>query len=476
MGHTGHALPVLQGVSAVAGGAAVGALFALLAALSDARTFACLRPAIGAAGVFGGSYGFWHFAGTADIYTLAALALIAALAALLSAVRRGSVARAALAGTLAGIATLSHQFTGVLLAVTAIGLLPLWALHSRRRAVAAVAAMAFSGALVLVAGYAMFGYLALGSLDPHRILTWAKGYSGDPTYGRYLTGRGLLDAVYAATATLAGHASGIRGAARGVILGAGFCWLLVGTWRLGRLPHAHRTIARAMILQCAVGAALVLWWEPGLIGKFWILLLPGFLIWCWYTCRALTEAGSPAIGRILVSAPVAAGVLLLAYNWSSTMRYERPANVVFERSLALWITHSGPDDVILETGRFTAHLRFWGRRPATANVYRLLQAGHQAGDPYASLRALIDSATSEGRTVLFSPGLSEYFTDDRLGVVGTDVNALVSFFESYRWDGPIFEYQEDVGLPLKSAYRLLPQATVAKPATAGGLTRRCIDC
>jgi hypothetical protein len=456
MGYSGHALPVLKGFSAVAGGAAVGALFALLAALSDARAFAGLRPAIGAAVILGSSYGFWHFAGTADIYTLAALALIAALAALLSAVRRGSVARAALAGTLAGIATLSHQFTGVLLAVTAIGLLPLWAFHSRRRAVAAVAAMAFSGALMLVAGYAVFGFLALESGDPHRILTWARGYSGDPTYGRYLTWRGLFDAVYAATATLAAHTTGVRAAARGVILTAGLCWLLVGSWRLGRLPDAHRTIARAMILQCAVGAALVVWWEPGLIGKFWILLLPGFLIWCWYTCCAMTEAASPAIRRILVSAPVAAGLLLLAHNWSSTMRHERPSNVVFERSLALWIAHSGPDDVILETSRFTPHLRFWGRRPATANVYRLLQTGHRAGDPYAPLRALIEGASREGRTVLFSPGLSEYFTDDRLGVVGTDVRALVSFFESYRWDGPIFEYQEDVGLAPKPAYRLLP--------------------
>jgi hypothetical protein len=455
-GYTGHALPLLKGFSAVAGGAAVGALFALLAALSESRTFAGLLPALGAALIFGGSYGFWLFAGTADIYTLAALAFIAAQAALLSAALRGAVGLGVLAGALAGVATLSHQFAGVLLAVSAIGLLPVWASHPRGRAVATVASMSLSGALTLVAGYAILGSVVLDSLEPSRILTWARGYSGDPTYGRYLTWRGLSDAISAATATLAGHTTGPRAVTRGITLGAGLCWLFAGTWRLGRLPGDHRTIARTMILQCAVGWALVIWWEPGLIGKFWILLLPACLIWSWYVFRVAMTAGTPVVRRRIVVVPVAAGLLLLAYNWSNAMRFERQANVVFERSLNLWITHSSPSDVILETGRFTAHLRFWGRRASTANVYRLLQAGHRGGDPYALLRALIEDASRDHRTVLFSPGLSSYFTDDRLSVVGTDVKSLVAFFESYRWDGPIFEYQEDVGLPLKAVYRLSP--------------------
>jgi hypothetical protein len=452
----GHALPVLKGFSALAGGTAVGALFALLAALRDRKAIAGLVPALGAALIFGSSYGFWQFAGTADIYTLAALALIAALAALLSAVVRGSIALSVLAGALAGIATLSHQFTGVLLAVTAIGLLPLWFSQHRRRALAAVTAMAFSSALVLVVGYAVLGSLALGSFEPDRILTWAKGYSGDPTYGRYLTWRGLWEALHAATTTLAGRTTGALALARWIVLGAGLLWLLVGSRRLGRLPAGDRTIAHAIVLQCIVGWGLVTWWEPGLIGKFWILLLPGFLIWCSYTFRATTATHSPTPRRAVVFAPVAAGLLLFAYNWTTTMRFERRANVVFERSLDLWIAHSKPDDVIFETGEFSAHLLFWARRPATANVYRLLREGHRSGDSYAPLRALIDRARREGRDVLYSPGLSNYFTEERLRIAGTDARALVSFFESYRWDGPVFEYQEDVGLQSKAVYRLGP--------------------
>jgi hypothetical protein len=319
---------------------------------------------------------------------------------------------------------------------------------------AAVVAMSLSAALVAVSGYALIGSIAVGSFDPDRILLWARGYGGDPTYGRYLTADGLRSAAYAATATLAGHTTGARATARAVVLGAGLFWLLAGSWRLGRLPEAARTIARAMVLQCAVGSALVVWWEPGLIGKFWLLLMPGFLIWCWYTCRVTAEAGSPAVRRILLLAPVAAGLLLLAYNWSNTMRFERRPNVVFERSLDLWVEHSKPDAVIFETGEFSAHLLFWARRPATANVYRLLREGYRTGDPYAPLRALIDRARREGRDVLFSPGLSSYFTDERLGIAGTDVKSLVSFFESYRWDGPLFEYQEDAGLAPKAVYRL----------------------
>jgi hypothetical protein len=257
---------------------------------------------------------------------------------------------------------------------------------------------------------------------------------------------GLSHAIFASTETLARHTEGAIEILRRVILGGGLLWLLIATWRLGRLATPEREVARAAMFQCAIGWLLVIWWEPGLVGKFWILLLPGFLIWCRYTMLATN--------RRLQSVSVVAGLLLLAYNWTTAMSYERRPNVVFEQSLTLWIEHSQPDDVIVETGRFTGHLLFWGRRPRTANVYRLLQEGHNHGDPYAPMRDLFARTRQEGHDVLFAPGLSSYFTDDRLSVVGTTAKDLVAFFDGYRWDGPLFEYQEDSGHPVKRAYRL----------------------
>jgi hypothetical protein len=451
-GYDGHALPVLKAISGVAGGIAVGAFFALLATLRRIGGVAATRLGdVGWACLFGGAYGFWRFSGTADIYSIAAAALIVTLTTMLIAVTRGSVLWCGITGALAAVATLSHQLTGVLLAATALGLLPLWRRHGSRTAIAGIVVMAASSVSVLIAGYALFGWLALHSLEPSRILAWAKGYSGDPTYGRYLTLLGLSHAVFASTDTLARHTDGAIEMTRRVLLGAGLIWLLVFTWRLGRLPADARAIARAILLQCGVGWALVIWWEPGLVGKFWLLLLPGFLIWCRYVLAVTPGLSS----RGLVTAlPVAAGLIVLAYNWTATMSYERRPNEVFERSLNLWIAHSRPDDVLVETGRFTGHLLFWGRRAGTANVYRLQQEGHNDGDPYAPMRELFDRTKREGRDVIFAPGLSSYFTDDRLSVVGTTRADLEAFFDSYRWEGPLFEYQEDYGHPTKQAFRL----------------------
>jgi hypothetical protein len=70
------------------------------------------------------------------------------------------------------------------------------------------------------------------------------------------------------------------------------------------------------------------------------------------------------------------------------------------------------------------------------------------------MRELFARTQREGREVLFAPGLSSYFTDDRLSVVGTTAKDLVAFFDGYRWDGPLFEYREDSGHPMKQAYRM----------------------
>ena len=84
--------------------------------------------------------------------------------------------------------------------------------------------MAAAAALIVAAGYAGFGWIALGSIEPSRLIAWAKGYSGDPTYGRYMTLLGLSHAIFASTETLARHTEGAVEVARRVVLGAGLLW------------------------------------------------------------------------------------------------------------------------------------------------------------------------------------------------------------------------------------------------------------
>jgi hypothetical protein len=76
--------------------------------------------------------------------------------------------------------------------------------------------------------------------------------------------------------------------------------------------------------------------------------------------------------------------------------------------------------------------------------------------------------------VLFAPGLSTYFTEDRLSIVGTTRDELVKFFENYRWEGPLFEYREAPHTTVKKVYRLkLPETpvTAADVAAAGSGSR-----
>jgi hypothetical protein len=451
-GYDGRALPVLKIASGTAAAAAVAAFFIVLfTGLGIDR----LRAA-GWAAVLGSGYGFWRFAGTADVYSLSLFLLIVAWGSIVRTFLQPSTALMAAAGVLAGVATLAHQLNGVLLAAAAIGLLPLVLFKGRgsRRLVVSLTALSIAAGSTVVVGYLLLGSLATGSSSSARIVGWARGYAGDPTYGRFMTLQGLTYAVYAVGETLMRSTSRWPAELLRRMVGAACIALpFIGALWIRRLPGGSRTIALSCGLQCLAGWLLIIMWEPGLVGKFWLLTLPAVLVWLEYAVQGLESRGVHA-GGALRAAPLALGAFLLAFNWSLTMRHERRPDQVFEGSLQLWLERSRQDDVLIEAGRFTAHLRFWGARSNVVNLYRSLQNSGSATDPFAQLRGTIDGALRQGRPVLFAPGLSSYFTEDRLAVVGTNRRDLERFFERYRWDGPLFEYQESAGGPIKPVYRL----------------------
>jgi hypothetical protein len=118
------------------------------------------------------------------------------------------------------------------------------------------------------------------------------------------------------------------------------------------------------------------------------------------------------------------------------------------------MAHTAPDDLIFENSDLTAHLLLWANRPRTANIYRLLQSSPDPEDPYAGVRVLIETAWAEGRDVLFAEGLSPYYSDMRLEVVGTTRAELAAFFDGYRREGPIFEYRASEREDFARVYRL----------------------
>lgn len=437
LGYSGRALPFLQQVNAGLTAAAVALLFLTL----RTRWRLGLWPAAGWAGVFGSAYAVIHYAGTADIYAPAMFAFVGAWHALLGAAEHPTRGRWMAAGVLAGIAGLTHQFAVVLLGVGAVVLL--W-----RQTRGAALALGFATLTTLAIGYGVMGYLAIGSLSPAALLAWIRGYAGDPTYGRFLSLDALGIAFYSSTQSL------VRGELRSDL--ELWRWLLLGVVGLvlvaGPWLHRHRTpelrlLQRATLAQCVVGLLLILWWEPGLQGKFWLVLAP--------LVTAVFATGLPSRGW-LAAVPGVLAVTVLTFNQIAGLQTERRPDIAFEDSLQRWIDHSSRDDVLLESSRFTAHLLFWGDRPGTANVYRLIQASDDPADPYARVRRVIEEAWARDARVLFAEGLDGYYSDDRLAVVGTSRAEYAAFFEGFAREGPVFMYREGTGRPEKQAYRLVP--------------------
>jgi hypothetical protein len=286
-------------------------------------------------------------------------------------------------------------------------------------------------------------------VSPSALLAWSRGYAGDPTYGRFLSLDALGVAFYSSTQSL------VRGELRAdleiwrrLLLGVVGLVLLTSLWLHRRQTPARRPLLGATVAPCAAGVLLILWWEPGLQGKFWLILAP--------LVTAVFAAGLPARGW-LAGVPGVLAVTVLTFNQVAGLQIEHRPDIAFEDSLQRWIDHSSRDDVLLESSRFTAHLLFWGDRPGTANVYRLIQASGDPADPYALVRRVIDEAWSRDAQVLFAEGLDGYYSDDRLAVVGTSRAEYAAFFEAFPREGPVFTYQEGTDRPEKQAYRLVPR-------------------
>ena len=436
MGYTGRAMPLLQALGAVVTAGAIAWFFVLLA-----TTLGLGRMrAAGWAVLLGSTWGLAHYAGTADIYGLALLTLVLGWHGLTSLAAVPSVRRALGAGVLIGIAGLTHQFAVVVIAAAA-------AAFVRRLGVRYAAWLAAATGMTLVAGYVGIAWLVTANDTPSEIIRWIRGYGSDPTYGQFFTPIGAVMGIASLAQTVLGWtASAILSVVRYALLALAvvlFAGLLPAD---GDRPAFHRHLTRAALAACVVGWLLIVWWEPG-NRKFWLLTLPGVVL---VMAGRRPRASSPSTAVF----PMLLGVVWLVFNLSAGLRYEHRPNVAFEDGLEAWMAHTAPDDLIFENSDFTAHLLLWAERPHTANIYRLLQGSPDPEDPYAGVRALIETAWTEGRDVLFAEGLSPYYSDMRLEVVGTTRAELAAFFDGYRREGPVFEYRASEREDFTRVYRL----------------------
>ena len=471
-GYQGRALPVMKLFNGVTAAAAVAALFVMMTAVLGSGI---LRSA-GWAALFGSTYGVWHFAaGTADVYSVSVLLLLVGWGLTIRSFDCPSLGRNLLAGVACGIAMLSHQLNGVVLLVGTIGLLSRVAGHSRRRLITSLGMFSLAATMTAAGGYAVLGMWATGSSSAANLLWWIVGHGHDPTYGRFFSLDGATKALrFGATTLLQGaglwpiHVLLFVGVISGLVLSvASVRWIPC-------LPDRLKALALASGLQCLTSWLLIVWWEPTLPGKFWLLTLPSFFMWCELSLAGLrqriTQISRGAWRRwmwLLDVTPLLAGLLLLV-GTTGVMLRERLPDEVFERSLSAWVEHSGPGDVLIEGGRLTPYLRFWGLRPGAVELYRMIQASGDSGDRFVKLREVIEQAWRQNRAVLFSPGLK--YSDSTLAVVGVTRRQVLDFLDRYPREGPLFEYQEFEGGDRRSVYRLVQrtdESAVATPSPGG---------
>lgn len=456
LGYQGRALPIIKVFNGVTAAAAVAALLVVMATVLRLG----LLRSVGWAVALGGTYGSWHYAGTADVYSFSVLLMIAAWGVIVWSFDRPSYGRSLLSGIAFGFATLAHQFGGVILMVGTIGLLRLFKGRGWRRLVAALGIFSGAAAVTIVVGYGLLGILATGSSSPSGIVGWIVGHGNNPSFGRFFTlGSASIALRFAAITLLGDNGKWLIHFPLSVVAVSCLALSLASAFWIRRLPDRLQTIALSCGLQYIIGSLLIVWWDPN-VAKLWVLTLPALVMWCALALAGLGQSlilrrhGRNAQSTWLPDAvPLLLGVLLLL-STSAVMLRERQPDVGFERSLNSWVEHSGPDDVLIENGRLTAHLLFWERRPGTVSLSGMLRASQHESDRFVKLRQVIEQAARRGHAVLISPGLGRYHSDDRLAVFGVTRRQVGNFFDQYPREGPLFEVRDADG-DVRPVYRLV---------------------
>lgn len=438
-GYSDRALPVLKVVNNILGALTVAGL---LIGLRNVMKFTLLNS-LGCAVILGATSGFWHYAGTADIYIFSVLLFLLSWTVLIYAVTSNRYL--ILAGILAGLAILAHQLNGVLLFV---GLITILSKNAYCRPKIMLYKFLLSTMLTTVTGYLLLWNLQTPStFSLQTLISWIIGYGTDPSFGRYLQLKSLSSAIYTALkifiTTINGEIPGIirRGVYAIVIL-----VLLLGIMVNRRLSKDKSTILFASLLQCSVAGFLILWWEPH-NEKFWVLILLPWVITLACSFEAIWAAVPDNWPRLtlLLKRPISLfplllGILLILFNANYRMLKERQPNIFLQESLDQWLSHTGQKDLLITTLDLVPYLRSWGERPNAINMYDLIRDNNDSSDKFAALRTTIKKASQNKCSVFFSHAIIESCSDDHLNIAGITCKDLRVFFETYEWNKVEFYY------------------------------------
>lgn len=457
LGYDGRALSVFQIFNSILGGVIIGIFFAMLVLLIKVKPF----YALGLAVIIGASHSFWFFAGTGDIYHFAILSLLCFWIVLVYEVIVQGRRYPFVSGILAGLSVLFHQLNAVLLpiGVALILLTPATGMQTKEVKIRQVAAFAASAALTIVLGYLILGYIVTSTLSPAWIIGWMRGYLGDPTYGRYLNTRFLETALDAVSQRVI--FSSLDGASFTIYMLLASLFMTMPLGFVTRKVHGEKkqAVMHAAFLECLVTWLLILWWEPQ-NPKFWLLTLIPSCIFLAISFEGVEKSvrnwlprPGRGMSRAMILLPLVAGVIVFSINLQNLDDDQDAA--AFDEALDIWMNSSNPNDVLITAGDLVPHLRYWGYRPNTVNLFRSLQDGQSSPDDFYKLREMIEQALCTHRKVLITPAASDYIPDDQLSLVGVSRSALRAFLEEEARKGKIvFWYRNSFDDKLLPVYAL----------------------
>jgi hypothetical protein len=442
LGYNGRALFITQIINSLAGSITVALFFWVLAYQLRVKTLS----AFGCSIMLGVSYGFWFFTGTADIYTISLLFILLTWASLIHEVTLNNRLLPIASGIFTGISIVSHQLNILMIpmGMFLILLTPGRRMNLKQRTEQLIAFPVIA-TITFISGYVMLGFIATSSQSLLRVIGWARGYFGDPTYGRYLNVEHFFDALSTASQTIIKDGNLL-------ILLTLLATMLFGLVFNKSLDENRRPIWIISTLQSLVTWILILWWEPQNM-KFWILTLVPWILSLALSFEAVDSKfrdGRLGLNNNLTLVPRAfpalIGILILAVNFPVIARQHNPQNadaIAFHHAMDLWMQHSDTDSVLITAGDLVPHLLYWGDRPDTIILYRSLQVSQSSPDDFADLRTNINRALCEHRTVLLTPAASEFITDNELSVMSVSRESLRIFFNGYTQRGKIAFWYEN---------------------------------
>lgn len=435
LGLVGESVAAFQVVNAILGGAVVGVLYALARRWGNARFVAAALALLLLA-----SYGFWHFAGLADLYIWIILVTLLFWESGARAVMRLEPRQALVAGGMAALAILSWQPNVILAALFGFGLL--WS--ARRQKVSAIRPILFygiTGAALLLLGYLGLGWLA-GVRSGPQLWAWFVGYFASSTWGHRLsfdTWALVRDVAQSAVITPDIERQPYRLAWEGMWLGVALFAMAVA-WGAWRARHAQRLLLSLTLTWVLILAAASWWFDPR-SPKFWLVVWLGCLI-----LAILTLAQWPStrlFGLPLLPTYIASlSLTLLVFNFIMGILPEhRLPNYQIEAA-RVWQAQTRPNDLLIVGYDFSNYLNYYAQRERLVCPECATNAG-LGSDAQATAQwaqAAISAALADGAVVYRAENSCLSPREDLMSWCSAE---LLAVFNAYGWS-PAFTTSDGI--------------------------------